>query len=119
MIQEQDLKHLGQALSMLRVASGLQQKQISEVTGMSRSQVSRYKRGRDMPTVVTVTRYLQTVGADFADLQHTMMAVKGGQPRTGSIGDDAALISAFIERILKPCLRSILVDWRFDSISRT
>jgi len=79
MIEPSDLKYLGLALRMLRLSSGQDQKAIAEATGMSRSQVSRYERGRDMPNMVTATKILTTVGADFADLQGALVAAKEGR----------------------------------------
>jgi transcriptional regulator with XRE-family HTH domain len=48
------------------------QKEIAEETGMSRSQVSRYERGRDIPNLVTLVKFLNAVGASFCDLQDAM-----------------------------------------------
>ena len=52
------------------------QKEISTETGMSRSQVSRYERGRDTPNLVTLVKYLSTIGSDFRDLHDAIQEVK-------------------------------------------
>lgn len=52
------------------------QKEISNETGMSRSQVSRYERGRDTPNLVTLVKYLSTIGCDFRDLHDAIQEVK-------------------------------------------
>ena len=52
------------------------QKEISNETGMSRSQVSRYERGRDTPNLVTLVKYLATIGSDFRDLHNAIQEVK-------------------------------------------
>ena len=108
MIRKNDLKHLGPALGMLRRASGQQQKKISEATGMSRSQVSRYERSRDMPNFVTVTRYLESIGADFADLQRALSAIKDGRPRANFVSGEAlwndGVLRSTVEAILKDAL---------------
>ena len=104
MIQTSDLEHLGPALKMLRLASGQEQKAISEVTGMSRSQVSRYERGRDIPNLVTITKFLATVSADFADLQGAIVAAREGRPWIR----DASQTISFLVRLLRPVISEIV-----------
>ena len=76
MITIGDLEHLGPALGILRRRADLMQKEISTHTGMSRSQVSRYERGRDVPNLTTLIKYLEVVKADFQLLHRAIMQVK-------------------------------------------
>ena len=69
------LDGLGPALTALRTSAGKQQKDVSEETGMSRSQVSRYENGHDVPNLVTLLKYLNAVGADFGSLQEAFHPV--------------------------------------------
>ena len=71
-VKVSDLERLGSALRILRKQSGLQQKDISARTGVSRSQISRYERGRDIPGVTTLVKYLDAVGADFQALHDAL-----------------------------------------------
>ena len=91
-----DLHHLGPALRLLRVRSGLLQKEISDQTGMSRSQVSRYERGMDTPNLVTLSKYLNTVGAHFGDLHRAMH-----QTGTGTISQ---LTELSVRDLLRPII---------------
>ena len=74
MTHDDYLRRLGVALRELRLGSGLMQKEVATITGMSRSQVSRYERGRDIPNLVTLTKYLLTVGATFEDLHNRLVS---------------------------------------------
>lgn len=71
-----DLEYLGTALAVLRRRTGKMQKDVSDDTGMSRSQVSRYERGRDTPNLVTLVKYLSAIGCDLRDLHDTLQEVK-------------------------------------------
>ena len=76
MITIEDLEHLGPALGVLRRRADLLQKEISTQTGMSRSQVSRYERSRDVPNLTTLTKYLEVVKADFQLLHRAIVQAK-------------------------------------------
>lgn len=71
-----DLNYLGAALTALRRRTGKMQKDVADETGMSRSQVSRYERGRDTPNLVTLVKYLAIIGNDFRDLHDSLQEVK-------------------------------------------
>ena len=76
MITIRDLEHIGPALGVLRRRADLLQREISTHTGMSRSQVSRYERGCDVPNLTTLIKYLEVVKADFQLLHRAIMQVK-------------------------------------------
>ncbi len=54
-------------------------------TGMTAPQVSRYENGHEMPTVESLVKYLNAVGADFRDLQRALetSAEAGGDQPAG------------------------------------
>ena len=98
-----ELKHLGPALKILRRRSDLMQKHISVETGMSRSQISRYEKGRDIPNLVTLTKYLNTVGADFGDLHRALLKVD-----TGGSSSQHSLTELPFRDLMRPMIEEAL-----------
>jgi transcriptional regulator with XRE-family HTH domain len=66
------LVDLGRALRELRLAAGLTQEQVASRIGLDGAYVSRVERGvRDLQ-FSTLGRFLDAVGADFADLEQAI-----------------------------------------------
>ena len=66
------LGQLGPALRQLRRLRGLRQQQLADLTGFARSRVSQYERGRTDPTVSSLWRHLDALGASLSDLERAM-----------------------------------------------
>ncbi len=80
MISIEHLAGLGEALKELRWRMRMKQVDVCRATGMTAPQVSRYENGRETPTVESLIKYLNAVGADFADLQRVLTAEPGAEP---------------------------------------
>jgi transcriptional regulator with XRE-family HTH domain len=61
---------LGVALSLLRIISGLNQKELAESSGIRSSSISDYEQGRKMPELSTLQRLLAPMGLTLAALDH-------------------------------------------------
>ncbi len=113
-ISVRDLEFLGAALAVLRRRSGKMQKEISDETGMSRSQVSRYERGRDTPNLVTLVRYLSTIGSDFRALHEALQEIKisaGAGPEDEGVASLDAFERALTDRLaVAPEMRLTLYE---------
>lgn len=108
-----DLDYLGAALTVLRRRTGKMQKDVSDETGMSRSQVSRYERGRDTPNLVTLVKYLSTIEGDFRDLHDAIQEVKAlsGISDTNKPASLVEFEKAMIQRLpFAPELRHSLAE---------
>ena len=66
------LGQLGPALRMLRRRSGLQQRQLADRAGFTRPQLSGYERGHHFPSLPSLWRHLDALGATLADLERAM-----------------------------------------------
>ena len=66
------LGQLGPALRQLRRLRGLQQQHVADRAGFSRSRVSQYERGHHFPSLPSLWRHLDALGADLAYLERTM-----------------------------------------------
>ena len=60
---------LGLALLLLRQARGLDQEELSRVSGICNSSISDYERGRKAPQIVALRRLLGGLGCTLADLE--------------------------------------------------
>lgn len=67
-----DLAHLGPALRRLRQHHDLHQQEVAQAAGITKSMVSAYERGRRRPSLPTLVRLLNALGADFKVLQRAV-----------------------------------------------
>ncbi len=74
------LMELGTALRDLRVARRLTQSDVAARSGVAASQLSRWERGHEMPTLPSLVKVLSAVRADLGDLQHRMLVAAGELP---------------------------------------
>ena len=77
----------GKFLREIRLASGLTQRRLSEVSGISQSNISAYESGRRVPTIDTVNKLV--VGSGFLlTAQDGRTTVTCGLPRAGWFPDE-------------------------------
>lgn len=55
-------------IKQLRKASGLQQQELSDLIGCSRTSVSNIERGEHMPTLPTLLRIVVAIGCNVSDI---------------------------------------------------
>ena len=74
MITVEHLSRFGDALKELRWRARMKQVEVCRATGMTAPQVSRYENNHEMPTVESLVKYMNAVGADLCDLQEVLVA---------------------------------------------
>ena len=75
-----ELEHLGQALWLLRQERRLRQKDLAERAGLTPSLVSAYENDKVQPSIESLERVLEGLGADRFDLLNALEAA-AGRPR--------------------------------------
>jgi transcriptional regulator with XRE-family HTH domain len=83
-----DLLLIPQALKRMRVATGLRQVDVSDRSGLTKAMVSAYEGGKLLPSLPSLSSYLDAIGRDMADLQEAVHEL-GGFPRKKTDDDDA------------------------------
>ena len=76
MLTSEDLATLGPALAWLRRRCGKKGKDVAAEIGRTTSEVSRYERGRRRPSIRSILRYLDAVGADLRELEEMIGLMK-------------------------------------------
>ena len=64
--------HTPRALAWLRVEKGLQQKELSERSGVGRAAISRYESGKATPSLENLGRLLTALGVGPQDFAHCL-----------------------------------------------
>lgn len=96
---------LGRALRWLREGRGKRQYQVAEAAGITKPMLSAYETGRQKPSLDTLEKILEAMGADLAELHTVLDIVNGRRPAApqrdrwrepgrsvaGAAGVDAAL----------------------------
>ena len=70
---------LHQALRWLRNRRGLQQKEIAEAAGITRGMLSAYENGKQNPSLETLDKLLQALGAGLPELYEALSLQQGAQ----------------------------------------
>jgi len=94
-----DLLFVPQALKRVREAAGLRQVDISERSGLTRAMVSAYEGGKLLPSLPSLSAYLDAMGCDLADLQEAVNELSGFPSKR--TGDDDARERAVGRAVLK------------------
>lgn len=77
-------ENLPTALKLLRLKTGLKQREVAERAGITRSQLSAYERRRVMPRMESLLKVLEALGTDLRGLQRAVEALsKQNLPREG------------------------------------
>ena len=98
------LSHLGDALRILRAKARMTQAEICARTGLKTPQLSRWENGREVPTLESVVKFLNAVGADLTDLQNALTG-REDKERGAKVNRELAKIRAQGERRLAESLR--------------
>ena len=73
MLSLRHLEHLGDALRQLRMAGRFTQAEICARTGLRTPQLSRWENGHEVPTLESLVKFLNAVGASLADLERALL----------------------------------------------
>jgi transcriptional regulator with XRE-family HTH domain len=93
-------EHLGAALRILREQAGLSQTDVSRQAGMSKSQLSKYETGRELPKLDSLARILRALGVQPLWLFY--IADMLGSPQPGNSLPAHALLQAGASSLLHP-----------------
>jgi len=88
------LDRIGLVIKLLRTRAGWTQGQLADAAGLTSSQISKYERGREMPTLKNVDKILVALGVrsplqlaaaleDAGRSEEWARAAAGGESRTG------------------------------------
>jgi transcriptional regulator with XRE-family HTH domain len=87
-MSERDLENLGKAITLLRTRRNLNGAALAERAGVSRAMLSCYENAANAPSLKSLSRILEGLGADFGDLQHAITLVEAGvDPEGGGVGE--------------------------------
>ena len=83
-MQQSDGKHFGQRLRESRIAAGLSQSELEDISGIPKARLSRYENGHVEPSIQTLARLSRALNVSEASL----------------LGDERAALEEF-ESVLK------------------
>lgn len=69
---------LGPALRRLRVERGLTRKRLGKAAGLTVAQIEEYEAGRRLPTLPSLERHLDALGAGLGELSDQLCRARGG-----------------------------------------
>ena len=73
MISLHHLEHLGDALRQLRLKARHTQAEICGRTSLRTPQLSRWENGHEVPTLESLVKFLNAIGASLADLERALV----------------------------------------------
>ena len=85
-MQQTDGKHFGQRLREARVAAGLSQSELEDISGIPKARLSRYENGHVEPSIQTLARLSRALNVSEASL----------------LGDQRATLEDFFQSPLRP-----------------
>lgn len=74
-MRESDGKHFGQRLREARVAAGLSQSELEEISGIPKARLSRYENGHVEPSIQTLARLSRALNVSEASLLGDQRAI--------------------------------------------
>lgn len=74
---------LGRALRWLRDERGKRQFQVADAAGITKPMLSAYETGRQKPSLESLEKILDALGADLSNL-HSALAIVNGRPETAA-----------------------------------
>ncbi len=69
------------------MATGLRQVDVSERSGLTKAMVSAYEGGKLLPSLPSLSAYLDAIGCDLADLQEAVNELSGFPRKRTDDGD--------------------------------
>jgi len=112
----QHMAHLSQALRTRRKAKGLAIEQLAELSGVSRSMISKVERGEAVPSASVLSRLAEALGVTFSQLlvdqeeQEVVVLPQRVQP---VLRDQS---SGYTRRCISPILPGRGVDWVLNTL---
>jgi transcriptional regulator with XRE-family HTH domain len=112
----QQMTHLAEALRTRRKAKGLAIEQLAELSGVSRSMISKVERGEAVPSTSVLSLLAEALGVTFSQLlvdqqeQEVVVLPKRVQP----VMRDQA--SGYTRRCISPILPGRGVDWVLNTL---
>ncbi|MFN7961870.1 MAG: helix-turn-helix domain-containing protein [Thermoanaerobaculia bacterium] len=73
------LQAIDQALRWLRISQKRKQREVAEAAGITQAMLCSYEQGKRQPSLPSLERILDGLGADLADLARAQAAVRAGQ----------------------------------------
>ena len=70
----------------MRQSTGLRQTQVSERSGLTKAMISAYEGGKNLPSLQSLSTYLNAIDRDLGDLQEAIDDL-GGFPSAKTHGD--------------------------------
>jgi transcriptional regulator with XRE-family HTH domain len=115
----------GSALVLLRKRTGKKQAEIAQEASLTKCMLSAYETGRQQPSLKSLTKLLEVLGADFRDLQDALdtlanrpLRAAGGGMRQRELGEEEMDRERRIGRAVLDVATSFAEATRFSSASR-
>ena len=96
---------LGKALRWLREKEGRRQYEIARTAGVTKAMLSAYETGKQAPSLASLERILDALGADLVDLARALDHVNERRPRPASL---RAVPAAADEGAVVPDVKAVL-----------
>lgn len=97
-----DLLLVPRALRQIREATGLRQVDVSERSGLTKAMVSAYEGGKLLPSLPSLSSYLDAIGCDLGDLQEAVDELRGfPSKKTGDVDARERAIGRAVLRALR------------------
>lgn len=95
---------LGRALRWLREKEGLRQYETARAAGITKAMLSAYETGKQSPSLASLEKILDALGADLVDLARALDHVNERRPRPAEAGPEAwppgALPASYVRDVL-------------------
>src|SRR5687768_18430343 len=82
-MRQSDGKHFGQRLREARVAAGLSQSELEDISGIPKARLSRYENGHVEPSIQTLARLSRALNVSEASLLGDQRAIRSEERRVG------------------------------------
>jgi transcriptional regulator with XRE-family HTH domain len=77
---------VGRAIFLLRELKGMSQVELARVSGIGRSQLAKYEKGRNLPRLESLGKLLVALSVSYQEFFHTVAMV---DRRTSALGQDS------------------------------
>jgi transcriptional regulator with XRE-family HTH domain len=120
-VEEEEARRIGEAVRALRERRGLQQVELSALSGLTAPQVSAIERGRRPPSLRTLRRVCEALGASVDDLLRAAIgraAAAEAEPAAGMLPGMQELFRSPEDALFAPlAARGIVRTTRADTLS--
>jgi len=92
---------LDRALKSILVSQGMQQQQLSEITGIAQSRISSYMRGDQKPGLNNLSRMMDALGISLGDLASELRQLSGDtQDELGALHQKVERLQEVVGRLV-------------------